>query len=205
MALNMSFPIRLWPSSLQIGALEDHFLFKHRNHPGRMKRSANHITRRLSEDDRVSGHPPPPTCLVLWAVILSHFKGLVFSPVCRCCGQSSSTRKAAISGRPSEGAGTAQWISCLMIPCGTSSGTWWVTNEIIIHTNTRNTKQQIKRWLRKGVRNSTGGSTTFLVCTGLKMLQNLQAKAGILFMCCVLLLCLLETPVARSWSALRWD
>ncbi|KAK5912881.1 hypothetical protein CesoFtcFv8_002711 [Champsocephalus esox] len=37
----------------QIGALEDHFLFKHRNHPSRMKRSANHITRRLSEDDRV--------------------------------------------------------------------------------------------------------------------------------------------------------
>uniref|UniRef100_A0A8C4IQ24 Neuroendocrine convertase 1 n=1 Tax=Dicentrarchus labrax TaxID=13489 RepID=A0A8C4IQ24_DICLA len=37
----------------QIGALEDHFLFKHRNHPSRMKRSASHITRRLSEDDRV--------------------------------------------------------------------------------------------------------------------------------------------------------
>uniref|UniRef100_A0A8D3DI34 Neuroendocrine convertase 1 n=1 Tax=Scophthalmus maximus TaxID=52904 RepID=A0A8D3DI34_SCOMX len=37
----------------QIGALKDHFLFKHRNHPSRMKRSANHITRRLSEDDRV--------------------------------------------------------------------------------------------------------------------------------------------------------
>uniref|UniRef100_A0A3B4VKW6 Neuroendocrine convertase 1 n=1 Tax=Seriola dumerili TaxID=41447 RepID=A0A3B4VKW6_SERDU len=37
----------------QIGALEDHFLFKHRNHPSRMKRSANHITRQLSEDDRV--------------------------------------------------------------------------------------------------------------------------------------------------------
>uniref|UniRef100_A0AAQ5Y960 Neuroendocrine convertase 1 n=1 Tax=Amphiprion ocellaris TaxID=80972 RepID=A0AAQ5Y960_AMPOC len=37
----------------QIGALEDHFLFKHRNHPSRMKRSASHITRQLSEDDRV--------------------------------------------------------------------------------------------------------------------------------------------------------
>ncbi|XP_019130796.1 neuroendocrine convertase 1 isoform X2 [Larimichthys crocea] len=37
----------------QIGALQDHFLFKHRNHPSRMKRSADHITRRLSEDDRV--------------------------------------------------------------------------------------------------------------------------------------------------------
>lgn len=43
-------------SSLQIGALKDHFLFKHRSHPSRMKRSADHITRRLSEDDRVSGH-----------------------------------------------------------------------------------------------------------------------------------------------------
>ncbi|KAK0151327.1 Neuroendocrine convertase 1 [Merluccius polli] len=38
----------------QIGALENHFLFKHRSHPSRMKRSANHITKRLSEDDRVS-------------------------------------------------------------------------------------------------------------------------------------------------------
>uniref|UniRef100_A0A8C5I1I3 Neuroendocrine convertase 1 n=1 Tax=Gouania willdenowi TaxID=441366 RepID=A0A8C5I1I3_GOUWI len=37
----------------QIGALEDLFLFKHPNHPRRMKRSASHITRRLSEDDRV--------------------------------------------------------------------------------------------------------------------------------------------------------
>lgn len=37
----------------QIGALEDHFLFRHRLHPTRMKRSAVHITRRLSEDDRV--------------------------------------------------------------------------------------------------------------------------------------------------------
>ncbi|KAF3689583.1 Neuroendocrine convertase 1 [Channa argus] len=37
----------------QIGALEDHFLFRHRKHPRRMKRSANHISRQLSEDDRV--------------------------------------------------------------------------------------------------------------------------------------------------------
>uniref|UniRef100_A0A665T7K9 Neuroendocrine convertase 1 n=1 Tax=Echeneis naucrates TaxID=173247 RepID=A0A665T7K9_ECHNA len=37
----------------QIGALQDHFLFKHRTHPSRMKRSAGHITRQLSEDDRV--------------------------------------------------------------------------------------------------------------------------------------------------------
>lgn len=41
--------------SLQIGALEDHFLFKHRKHPRRMKRSAGHMTKQLSEDDRVSG------------------------------------------------------------------------------------------------------------------------------------------------------
>ncbi|KAM6980658.1 neuroendocrine convertase 1-like [Aplochiton taeniatus] len=38
----------------QIGALENHFLFKHKNHPSRMRRSATHITKRLSEDDRVS-------------------------------------------------------------------------------------------------------------------------------------------------------
>ncbi|XP_061583813.1 neuroendocrine convertase 1 [Cololabis saira] len=37
----------------QIGALEDLYLLKHRNHPHRMKRSAEHITKRLSEDDRV--------------------------------------------------------------------------------------------------------------------------------------------------------
>uniref|UniRef100_A0A8C7ZYE0 Neuroendocrine convertase 1 n=1 Tax=Oryzias sinensis TaxID=183150 RepID=A0A8C7ZYE0_9TELE len=37
----------------QIGALDDHYLLKHRRHPHRMKRSADHITRQLSEDDRV--------------------------------------------------------------------------------------------------------------------------------------------------------
>ncbi|XP_037535111.1 neuroendocrine convertase 1 [Nematolebias whitei] len=37
----------------QIGALENHFLFKHQNHPRRMRRSSEHITRQLSEDDRV--------------------------------------------------------------------------------------------------------------------------------------------------------
>ncbi|MEQ2238484.1 Neuroendocrine convertase 1, partial [Ilyodon furcidens] len=37
----------------QIGALKNHFLFKHRNQPRRMRRSADHITRKLSEDDRV--------------------------------------------------------------------------------------------------------------------------------------------------------
>ncbi|XP_056886084.1 neuroendocrine convertase 1 isoform X1 [Takifugu flavidus] len=37
----------------QIGALDDHFLFKHRSHPRRTKRGAEHITKRLSEDDRV--------------------------------------------------------------------------------------------------------------------------------------------------------
>uniref|UniRef100_A0A6Q2ZMY3 Neuroendocrine convertase 1 n=1 Tax=Esox lucius TaxID=8010 RepID=A0A6Q2ZMY3_ESOLU len=38
----------------QIGALENHYLFKHQIHPSRTKRSADHITKRLSEDDRVS-------------------------------------------------------------------------------------------------------------------------------------------------------
>uniref|UniRef100_A0A8C7PJF2 Neuroendocrine convertase 1 n=1 Tax=Oncorhynchus mykiss TaxID=8022 RepID=A0A8C7PJF2_ONCMY len=37
-----------------IGALENHYLFKHQTHPSRTKRSADHITKRLSEDDRVS-------------------------------------------------------------------------------------------------------------------------------------------------------
>nr|XP_055037151.1 neuroendocrine convertase 1 [Misgurnus anguillicaudatus] len=38
----------------QIGDLENHYLFKRYNHPSRTKRSAGHITKRLSEDDRVS-------------------------------------------------------------------------------------------------------------------------------------------------------
>uniref|UniRef100_A0A8C7PQ70 Neuroendocrine convertase 1 n=1 Tax=Oncorhynchus mykiss TaxID=8022 RepID=A0A8C7PQ70_ONCMY len=38
----------------QIGTLENHYLFKHQTHPSRTKRSADHITKRLSEDDRVS-------------------------------------------------------------------------------------------------------------------------------------------------------
>uniref|UniRef100_A0AAY4AF72 Neuroendocrine convertase 1 n=1 Tax=Denticeps clupeoides TaxID=299321 RepID=A0AAY4AF72_9TELE len=38
----------------QIGALENLYLFRHQNHPGRSKRSAEHVTKRLSEDDRVS-------------------------------------------------------------------------------------------------------------------------------------------------------
>ncbi|XP_035382614.1 neuroendocrine convertase 1 [Electrophorus electricus] len=38
----------------QIGSLENHYLFKHRSHPSRAKRSADHITKRLSEDGRVS-------------------------------------------------------------------------------------------------------------------------------------------------------
>ncbi|KAL7844134.1 hypothetical protein SRHO_G00226730 [Serrasalmus rhombeus] len=38
----------------QIGVLENHYLFKHHSHPSRTKRSADHITKRLSEDDRVS-------------------------------------------------------------------------------------------------------------------------------------------------------
>ncbi|OBS79606.1 hypothetical protein A6R68_22192, partial [Neotoma lepida] len=36
----------------EIGSLENHYLFKHRNHPRRSRRSALHITKRLSDDDR---------------------------------------------------------------------------------------------------------------------------------------------------------
>uniref|UniRef100_A0A2K5V5K8 Neuroendocrine convertase 1 n=1 Tax=Macaca fascicularis TaxID=9541 RepID=A0A2K5V5K8_MACFA len=36
----------------QIGSLENHYLFKHKNHPRRSRRSAFHITKRLSDDDR---------------------------------------------------------------------------------------------------------------------------------------------------------
>ncbi|KAF6126295.1 proprotein convertase subtilisin/kexin type 1 [Phyllostomus discolor] len=38
----------------QIGSLENHYLFRHKNHPRRSRRSALHITKRLSDDDRVS-------------------------------------------------------------------------------------------------------------------------------------------------------
>ncbi|KAG7481259.1 hypothetical protein MATL_G00064660 [Megalops atlanticus] len=38
----------------QIGALENHYLLKHRSHPRRTRRSADHITKQLSEDERVS-------------------------------------------------------------------------------------------------------------------------------------------------------
>ncbi|XP_069043637.1 neuroendocrine convertase 1 [Lepisosteus oculatus] len=38
----------------QIGALENHYLFKHKSHPKRSRRSADHISKRLSEDERVS-------------------------------------------------------------------------------------------------------------------------------------------------------
>uniref|UniRef100_A0A2K6K9G5 Neuroendocrine convertase 1 n=2 Tax=Rhinopithecus TaxID=542827 RepID=A0A2K6K9G5_RHIBE len=37
----------------QIGSLENHYLFKHKSHPRRSRRSAFHITKRLSDDDRV--------------------------------------------------------------------------------------------------------------------------------------------------------
>lgn len=49
-------------SCLQIGALENHYLFKHQTHPSRTKRSADHITKRLSEDDRVNN----PISVTLW-------------------------------------------------------------------------------------------------------------------------------------------
>lgn len=51
----------------QIGALDDHFLFKHRSHPRRMKRGAEHITKRLSEDDRVRSHFRFPTSNLLFS------------------------------------------------------------------------------------------------------------------------------------------
>ncbi|XP_036382703.1 neuroendocrine convertase 1-like [Megalops cyprinoides] len=38
----------------QIGALENHYLLKHRSHPRRTRRTADHITKQLSEDERVS-------------------------------------------------------------------------------------------------------------------------------------------------------
>nr|XP_033785085.1 neuroendocrine convertase 1 [Geotrypetes seraphini] len=38
----------------QIGSLKDHFLFRCKDHPRRSRRSASHITKRLSDDDRVS-------------------------------------------------------------------------------------------------------------------------------------------------------
>ncbi|XP_006733345.1 neuroendocrine convertase 1 [Leptonychotes weddellii] len=37
----------------QIGSLENHYLFKYKNHPRRSRRSALYITKRLSDDDRV--------------------------------------------------------------------------------------------------------------------------------------------------------
>lgn len=112
-------PTRALSSALQIGALQDHFLFKHRTHPRRMRRSADHITKRLSEDDRVRQRlvqrPAPP--FQCGPSVTSCF-------VRRCCGLSSSTRNAAVSERPWGGVQTALWTSCLMTPCGTSSGTW---------------------------------------------------------------------------------
>lgn len=80
MAGIMSFPVKyaacLTSSSLQIGALEDHFLFKHRNHPSRMKRSADHITRRLAEDDRVSGYELVLLCPQSFVFLFLIFKRL---------------------------------------------------------------------------------------------------------------------------------
>ncbi|NXG49474.1 NEC1 convertase, partial [Psilopogon haemacephalus] len=39
---------------LQIGSLKNHYLFRHKSHPQRSRRSAIHITKRLSDDERVS-------------------------------------------------------------------------------------------------------------------------------------------------------
>ncbi|NXU54020.1 NEC1 convertase, partial [Turnix velox] len=38
----------------QIGSLKNHYLFRHKSHPRRSRRSAIHITKRLSDDERVS-------------------------------------------------------------------------------------------------------------------------------------------------------
>lgn len=70
-------------------------------------------------------------------------------------------RKIATNELPSGSAGTARWISSLMIPCGTSSGTWWVLImfECHIHTHTdkpnklccpvcsRTTQKGFNKWL----------------------------------------------------------
>ncbi|NWI97108.1 NEC1 convertase, partial [Pitta sordida] len=37
----------------QIGSLKNHYLFRHKSHPRRSRRSAIHITKRLSDDERV--------------------------------------------------------------------------------------------------------------------------------------------------------
>lgn len=39
---------------LQIGSLKNHYLFRHKSHPRRSRRSATHITKRLADDHRVS-------------------------------------------------------------------------------------------------------------------------------------------------------
>lgn len=59
LALNMNGSLQSILSfvCLQIGALENHYLFKRHSHPSRTKRSADHITKRLSEDDRVWDFP----------------------------------------------------------------------------------------------------------------------------------------------------
>lgn len=121
--------------------------------------------------------------------------------MCRCCGQSSSTRNVATSERPLGSAGIAQWISCLMIPCGTSSGTWWVSN---------------KAWI------SHKSSTINLVPAGFKMsvhilghiwtLCTFQSSinhrfrliSSLLVICCVLCVWL-SLLFACSWSVLLWD
>ncbi|XP_070599102.1 neuroendocrine convertase 1 isoform X1 [Erythrolamprus reginae] len=38
----------------QIGLLENHYLLRHKNHPRRSRRSASHITRQLTDDNRVT-------------------------------------------------------------------------------------------------------------------------------------------------------
>uniref|UniRef100_A0A8C1HTX5 Neuroendocrine convertase 1 n=1 Tax=Cyprinus carpio carpio TaxID=630221 RepID=A0A8C1HTX5_CYPCA len=57
----------------KIGALENHYLFKRHSHPSRTKRSAAHITKRLSEDDRVCGTHEYDPELLTYSLKLSFF------------------------------------------------------------------------------------------------------------------------------------
>lgn len=76
-------------------------------------------------------------------------------------------RKIATNELPSGSAGTARWISSLMIPCGTSSGTWWVLImfECHIHTHTVQTNQTncaVLSAAGQHRRDSTSGFTVYL-------------------------------------------
>lgn len=67
--------------------------------------------------------------------------GVTSRLACRCCGLSSSTRNVAVSERRWGSVETVLWTSCLMIPCGTSSGTWWVTASTLWILHIKQTKR----------------------------------------------------------------